>query len=158
MGTKAKLIQPTTRCVRAARSGRIEYDPGELAGSHTRKTKENSGFRTPLPYVFAARRTVGQSDFGGFLRCILKRGLANEVNGILSLPEVEVTENRGRKRAPNALIRQTIRISPRLKYFPKERDGDELLPASGFQCSGIQNVEKERVRWIAQNMAIVPMA
>jgi hypothetical protein len=106
MGTKAKLIQPiATRCVRAARSGRIEHDPGELAGSHTRKTEENSGFRTPLPYVFAARRTVGQSDFGGFLRCILKRGLANEVNGILSLPGVEVTENRGRKRAPNALIR-----------------------------------------------------
>ena len=47
---------------------------------------------------------------------------------------------------------------PSLKYSPKERDGDELLPASGFQCSGIQNVEKERVRWITQNMAIVPMA
>jgi hypothetical protein len=24
------------------------------------KTEENNGFRTPLPYVFAARRTVGQ--------------------------------------------------------------------------------------------------
>ena len=24
------------------------------------KTEENNGFRTPLPYVFAAKRTVGQ--------------------------------------------------------------------------------------------------
>ena len=87
-GDEGKTHSPiATRCVRAARSGRIEHDPGELAGSHTRKTEENSGFSTPLPYVFAARRTVGQSDFGGFLRSILKRGLANEVNDILSLPE-----------------------------------------------------------------------